>query len=211
MAFAVNPTLLSIASPKLSRMISVNPRLSEYALPPISGPIQDFISLLFGETVEITAANSRFLAYMAGHLEIESLQETARQIVKRSDTFERVALFASELISLGLSADAEVRQIAEGFAREGTMARTVEWPVNVLRGVLLSDVFKVEDYNAFVRKEVLPLIEKDPRNNDLVGCVRFGALEADTIRAIVGMPTVNLNVVRRTMAQILTGWVGPKG
>jgi hypothetical protein len=202
--YPVNPTLLAIASPKISRLLSANRSLSAYTLPPITGPAHQFISLLFGESIEITVVNCRFFAYLARDLEIRSLEDAALQIVTESDTFGRVAAFASELIRLGLPADLEVRQLAQGckvLPTEGIRAL----PPNVLRAMLLSEFFEVENYSQFVRAAVLPLLENDAQNAYLIDAVRFRDLDGATIKAVLGAPFANLNRVRATAAQILAG------
>jgi hypothetical protein len=204
--FPVNPTLLSIASPKISRLLSVNPSLSEYILPPISGPIKHFISILFGEAIEINVVNCRFFAYLARDLEIRTLEEATLGVVTGSNTFGRVTAFANELLELGLPADIEVRQLAQN-CKELIAQGAIEWPPNVLRAVLLSEFLEMSDYAQLVRNAVLPLLRKGPQNADLIDGLRFVNLDNETIKAILGETFVDVNRVRPIAAQILAGKV----
>jgi hypothetical protein len=203
-SYPVNPTLLSIASPKISRLLAANPLFSTYELPPITGPIRHFISLLFGESIEINFVNCRFFAYLARDLEISSLEQTALAIVNESNTFPRVCDFANELLSLGLSADTEISGLAQGYKTLSADGPR-NWPPNVLRSLLLSEFLEPGNYSELVRDVVLPLIAQDIRNADLVECVQFERLDGETIKTVLAHPSVDVNRVRATAIRILRG------
>jgi hypothetical protein len=202
-SYPVNPTLLSLASPKIARLLSAEPTLSAYALPPVAGPAHQFISLLFGEPIDITVVNCRFLAYLARDLEIATLERAALDIAAKSDTLPRVLEFAADLLAVGLPADAEIRQLAQNFKKvpPGSAAR---WPAAVLKAVLLSEFLEAENYSQLVRTTVLPLIAQDcAKNGALLAFVRLAALDNDAFRAVVGSPYVDLNLVKAHAAEIL--------
>jgi hypothetical protein len=202
-SYLTNPSLLCVVSPKIARLLASDPSAS-YELPAIPGPIDSFISLLFGEEISINVVNCRFFRYLARDLEIVSLDEAALEIVRQSDTFPRIAAFASDLLELGLSADDEISQLAQTYPTYAELG--VKWPLRVLEAVLVSPALDAKDHKGLVQTVVLPMIEADPaKNGGLVKYVDFRKLDDEGRKALFGCPVVDLNLVRGTVIGILLG------
>jgi hypothetical protein len=194
----------------MARLIAADPSASSYELPAIPGPIDSFIVLLFGEEININVVNCRFFRYLARDLEIFSLDEAALEIIRQSDTFPRIAAFASDLLELGLSADEEISQLAQTYPTYAELG--VKWPLRVLEAVLVSPALDVKDYKALVRTVVLPMIEADPaKNGELVKYVDFRKLDDEARNVLFGCPVVDLNLIRGTVIGVLLSRKGGGG
>lgn len=109
--YPVNYLLIAAVSP------AINSSMIRYELPPIEGPIQDFISLLYGQSVLITPLNCRFFNYLAKNLKIQALADQTYQLIQKTNTLDNVINFAEHLLACDLDASEEIDLIAYNFPK----------------------------------------------------------------------------------------------
>lgn len=110
--YPVNSLLVSTVSKVISQK-----SVSEFEIPPIDGPMEDFISLIYGQSVLITPINCRFFNCIARLLDIHDLVEKTNEIILKTNTLDNVINFAEQLLDCGLDASEEIDLIASNFTK----------------------------------------------------------------------------------------------
>ena len=199
--YPVNPVLLSLASPVVANRLQVDPLCRSLVLPPLKGPIEDFIAILFGEKCQITVSNCRFLNYMGKFLEVDQLVQTTSIMLENYNVLSDIVRFGSDLIEAGLDAENEANQIA---ANIGAIKNLMDIEPKLLKLVLSSNYLKVDSYPVFINTRVLPLLSSNINYMDIVQGIDFSRVHEGTRKKILGLPTIDLNKIKGFVLDVLS-------
>ena len=113
--YPVNTLLITAISPVISKLVFCDDPKYSMELPPLEGPIDEFIDLIYGGSVRIDQTNCRFFNYLAKILQITNLADRTEEIIQQTNTLDNVVRFAEQLLSCDLDATQEVNLIASNF------------------------------------------------------------------------------------------------
>lgn len=199
----MNPLIFSIVSPKIARVLRDDPTCKSFEMPPIGGPIDDFIGLVYGRPMDVTATNCRFVYRMADVLEITKIKEACEPIVRKTSTSRNLLRFAEELISVGADCSDEIDQIAANIRELQSSVRINKWDVRILEKVLGSSYLSIP-VKEFVKDVILPLVDEDKEKYScLVKCINFKLLSDKERKEIIDKYIVDLNDIRGFATQVL--------
>lgn len=198
--YYMNPALLAVCSPVIANKLQSDPSLRELELPPVKGPMQDLVSILFGQKCRISAANCRFLNYMGKFLEIEPLVDATAGILQGYNSLSDVIKFAESLLAAGLNVESEADQVAENInlVKDFTMLSP-----ELLTLVISSSRLKCP-FEAFISKTLVPFIEQNPKWSPVIAGIDFRKLTDSARKKILCLPCVDLNLIRGFVTDALS-------
>ena len=199
--YPMNPVLLSLASTVVANRLQTDPSFRSLVLPPLKGPIEDFITILFGEKCQITVTNCRFLNYMGKFLEVDPLVQATSVMLDNYNVLSDIVRFGNDLIEAGLDAENEVNQIAANIA---AVKDLTDISPKMLKLVISSNYLKVDVYPVFINTRVLPLLQSNVQYLEIIQGIDFSRVHEGTRKKILGLPLVDLNKIKGFVLDVLS-------
>lgn len=158
--YQVNSLLISTISPVVSKLIFSEEPCYFIELPPLEGPIDEFISLIYGADIRLDQNNARFFNYLAKELEIVQLIDSTEELIEKTNTLDNIVRFAEQLLSCNLDATNEIDLIAGNFMEIIENPYMKLCSAKLIEKVLKTPSFKYD--NIEVIKFLVSLISSNP-------------------------------------------------
>ena len=190
-SFPVNSLIIKLLSPKIANLLEKD--IHTYEIPNIPGPIDDFILLIFGQTVEINAYNSKYINFWAQDLEIQFLIDETEEYLTSNNTCDTLIEFATLLIEFNLNYEKYVRIIAEKIDQVTNFYPFESFSPKLVGALCNCPYFDVNKY----LPEVFKIINHEPEKNGwLIKCLNLYEFTPESFRLILNKYQVDLNLIR---------------
>lgn len=189
--FQVNPLVIKLLSSKVANLIEND--IHKYEMPNIPGPIDDFIFLLFGKSIELNHVNSKYINFWAEDLQIQFLIDKTENFLLENNKCDTLIEFTSLLIELNLKYDKYIQIIAEKIDQITTYYPFESFSPNLVGALCNCKNF---DVNKYIH-EIFKIINTDTEKNGwLIKCINFSELSPRMLEIILAKYPFDLNLIR---------------
>lgn len=201
--YRINPVIFSLVSRKIASLVRTDPKCRSFELPAIEGPLEQFIGLVYGRPMTITAGNCRFVYRMAKVLEIEKIMEACKRTLRDTSTPFNLMTFAEQLINAGAECTEEIDQIVDNYAAMKKEIPIEEWSVGVLQHVLMSPRLR-HVMASVVINDISPLLAQDrEKYAALIRYIDLRAMPEKERKAIIANYVIDLNEIKGLATEVL--------
>lgn len=189
--FPVNPLILKIVSPKICNLIEKD--IHDYEIPCIPGPINDFILLICGKTVELNTINSKYFNFWAEDLEIQYVIDETENFLISNDTCDTLIEFVSLLIEFNFNYEKYIKIMAEKIEQITTYYPFESLSPQIVGALCNCPSFDVNKY----LPDIFKIIDDDPEKNAwIIKCLNFSKIPSDILTDALQVSLLNLNLIR---------------
>ena len=177
--FMVNSSILKSISPKIEKLICDG--IYEYTVPQIKGPFSDFVSILYGEEVEINQINCRYINFWAKDLEIDEIVQNVENFIFNNNIIENEVDFVIDLINNGFNPTSHICELAQNVEMLFEKFPPESLPVEFLIHLFNNDHFDVNSHFSILMQ--LMTIDQ-AKYQGLIKSINFRKISDDNLNSL---------------------------
>ena len=189
--FPVNSLVIKLLSPKIANLIQND--IHTYEMPSIPGPIDDFILLIFGKTVELNPVNSKYINFWAEDLQIQFLIDETEEFLLSNNTCDTLIEFTTLLIESDMNYVKYIQIVADKIEQI-----TTYYPFESFSPKLVGALCNCKnfDMNKYLL-QIFKFINNEPEKNGwIIKCINFSEVPPQMLEMILSKYPINLNLIR---------------
>ncbi|OHT15274.1 hypothetical protein TRFO_42609 [Tritrichomonas foetus] len=190
--YHVNPTILRSISEKIDLLIKSG--TNSYEIPRISGPINDFIAILFGENVVVSNYNCLYFLFWAEDLDIPIIINEMETFIGNDFLCESLIEFVTELTEQNINSEKYIKIISDNISKIHTKLCPIEsMPPSLVSALCQCPGFEVEKY----LENIIQVVNKSPQNASwFVKSINLAKIKKNSMKELLNSPFFDLNQIR---------------